>query len=125
MQLIDGPKQCGFEGCPFWRIGTLRNTDEFVVGESDGARNAAVLGPIVLGFAEPADAEDEQFAVAQGQGVGFTVDVAKGEGIKAPSKIRMIGTGLEDVEQASGFFVRFKIGDLLAVFLTLCAVLID
>ncbi len=65
--------------------------------------------PLVLGLAEPTDAEDEQFAVARWEGRGFTVDVAKGEGVDASSEIEMMGSGLEDVEQASGLFVGFEL----------------
>ena len=68
------------------------------VGVGDAALfgNKLVLGELVLGLVQPADAQDQQFAIAERQGL-VAEDMA-GERRPALYQRRMVGQHLEDVE---------------------------
>jgi hypothetical protein len=81
---------------PALGLGAFLQVRDVGVGEAAALGDELVLGELVLGLVQPADAQDQKLAVAEGQGL-LGKDVA-GKRRPALHELRMMGQHLEDVE---------------------------
>ena len=95
MELIGGAHERRLERAPTGRIGACADALEVVVDETCPSADDHVLPPLVARAAEPADAQDQDLAIAGGQR-RLEEDVIA-EDVPAFEELRVAGDRGEDV----------------------------